>query len=530
MKMNHWQLKDKYMIDKAHSDIMEILPLYQFADGCYYNPSNYAVTKILEAWYEAKKPILNWMRYHPFYDGNGRIVLTEKYNRPINKIGSREVYAWYKDIILNDDRFDNAEKNRVMDALYDLLFSPCQYIDNAYVMESVEKLDISCHKGAKTTRIVGKIARKYGFDKHEDYNKISALLGEYINPLSVEKKTVISVYPLDYYMMSTNCNFISCYTIDKISGESDGYHGGYSGGTQSYMLDGTTVILYTIKEDYTGDVSRAKKDTRQLFHIGEDKIIQSRLYPQFFDHEDASYYKTNRELMQKVYADSNGVSNYWINKKGAEIINQCAVCSDIGYIDIQNTAHFGNRFNVSFLAPYSDCELNYTEIAVGVDDTICPECGGRSSETESILCDGCYRTIVCDECGERINEDTAIYVNGRYFCDYDCAFSAGYVMDADGEFIFESDAIYCEDIGGYVHENSDWICTYDGYNYSSADSAMDDGYIYADDCEFHHESDFVTCENCGALILATDAVKHDGFCYCDDDCYESASDEVLGIA
>lgn len=181
----------------------------------------------------------------------------------------------------------------------------------------------------KTSRAVNKVLQHLGVDKWTDedgtcqYNKMFARYSDAINTLQVKRHTIISVNPIDYLTMSFGNSWASCHTIDKKgkrNREGDGYSGCYSSGTMSYMLDGTSMVFYTVDSKYDGvDYELQDKINRNMFHFGEDKLVQGRVYPQSNDVE-GGIYTVIREIMQKVMADCLGVPNMWDMKRGTDYI------------------------------------------------------------------------------------------------------------------------------------------------------------------------------------------------------------------
>ena len=107
-----------------------------------------------------------------------------------------------------------------------------------------------------------------------------------INPISVKRYTFISINPLDYLTMSFFKDTSSCHTIDhqnlRPNNDRDGhaYRGMYQSGTLSYMLDGSSIVMYTTRDDV--DIKHPwnyDKLNRCMFHLGEEKFVQGRLYP-----------------------------------------------------------------------------------------------------------------------------------------------------------------------------------------------------------------------------------------------------------
>lgn len=241
-------------------------------------------------------------------------------------------------------------------------------------------------KGQKVSRIVNKVCCLLGIDKYDDYNKEFAKFSDAVNPLSIKRHTVLSCHPIDYLTMSFGNSWASCHTIDKTNKRDmpDAYSGGYSGGTMSYMLDGSSVVFYTVDAKYTGDqLELEPKINRNMFHIGEDKIIQGRVYPQSNDDYDGIYTKI-RNIVQKVIADCMGKPNLWKLRKGTD---ECEEVTDTIGVHYKDYLSF-DSCNVSYLKLDDSGSVNTTKIKIG-HNPICPCCGETHDSEENIECYDC---------------------------------------------------------------------------------------------------------------------------------------------
>lgn len=258
----------------------------------------------------------------------------------------------------------------------------------------------------KISRIVSKFAHAIGLDKVKEigpdrngvdrdygWNYKFAMFADAVNPLTYVRHTIISVNPIDYWTMSFGNSWSSCHTIDKTNKRKvdteHNYHGMYSAGTQSYMQDGASIIMYTVRAEYDGrDFEQQDKMTRCMFHIGNDKMIQGRVYPDGrSDDGDKSLSTQFREVMQMVLAQCLETPNLWTVKKGTK---ECESVTD------SYGQHFRDYENyddctVSYLK-HDDGSLNYAYIQIG-DDTICPNCGKTHGAQDNIVCGRCIAPI-----------------------------------------------------------------------------------------------------------------------------------------
>ena len=296
-----------------------------------------------------------------------------------------------KDITSLSSYYVTREMYRKWDRLDDIILiigsdsvKECLPFCDKHFAESInEKFpEVKAVKGQKISRIINKLCCMFGLDKDEKYNKEFAMFSDSINPLMIKRHTVFSIHPVDYFTMSFGNSWASCQTIDKenIRDMPDNYHGSRSSGTLSYMLDGVSAILYTVDKSYNGNkLELEPKINRNMFHIGEDKIVQGRLYPQCNDGNDVFYTKF-REIAQKIIADCMGRPNIWLKKK--------SVCE---YVETTGTHYTDytlfSSCNVSFLKDDSG-NINENEIEIG-HYPICPICGEEHYSQENICCNNC---------------------------------------------------------------------------------------------------------------------------------------------
>lgn len=239
-------------------------------------------------------------------------------------------------------------------------------------------------RGQKTSRALNKLCTMFGIDKIDGYNQQFAKYSDAINPLTIKRYTVLSVHPIDFFTMSFGNSWSSCHTIDKknIRKMPNSYEGRYSGGTESYMLDKTSMVLYTVDKSYEGtELELQPKINRNMFHYGYDKLIQGRVYPQSNDEKGNAIYKMFRETVQKIISECRGDTNSWLNVKG---IDECSSITRSLGVHYPDYLHFDNC-NVS----YYNKEKNPRRIIIGKNH-ICPCCGRVHSRDYCIECTACY--------------------------------------------------------------------------------------------------------------------------------------------
>ena len=388
--------------------------------------------------------------------------------------------------------------------------------------------------GQKISRLVGKIAKRTPLTKIVDIQDVSFLdqngerhyktkdfgwnyrfagLGDAINPLEIPATTVISVNPVDFLRMSFGHKWASCMTTDKRNrrGADNNYHGMYCGGTESYMLDESTFLMYTLPADFEGDEPEWEDKLKRCnFHIGEDKIIQGRVYPDGRDGGDASISGDMRRIAQRVISELFDAPNYWDLKKGTSECSTYTLSRGVHYRDYLH---------------YGDCTVSHWKridgfrngkyIKIG-HSSICPECGREHDTEDNVFCEDCQNPgYTCEECGCCVDRDDVVWVNGNPYCS-DCVF-------------------YCERCGEYhLADEMTWIPTEDGY---VCDDCRDRLYVYSEERdEYLRERDAVeteegnyyrpdsdgygTCYECGEYHDADNLIYDDETeeYYCED-CY-----------
>lgn len=315
------------------------------------------------------------------------------YEKVVEKFsGYRAKYMNRSDLFFDHDHCFDRETYGLYDKILDLkryiYYNDYNQFANEELAARINSLfpEVKAVKRQKVSKIVNKICTMYGFNKDENYNKEFAKFSDAINPLSIKRHTVLSVHPVDYLTMSFGNSWSSCHTIDKTNKRNmpNHYHGQYSGGTLSYMLDGTSAVFYTVDKSYDGDkIELEPKINRNMFHIGNNKIVQGRVYPQTSDN-NGDIYTDIRNIVQKVIADCMGRPNMWTLKRGCNECEKVVASRGVHYRDYENFS----SCNVSYLKLDND-EIDENRIVVG-HNPICPHCGQVHYNSEAIECEDCY--------------------------------------------------------------------------------------------------------------------------------------------
>lgn len=411
-------------------------------------------------------------------------------------------------------------------------------------------------RGSKWTKYIGKVCREIGLDKIVDihterhvaddhwvernvdkgYNYHRALLGDSINPLNYKTTLILSCNPIDYWTMSWGASWASCHDICKNGGRrGHNYEGIYSAGTEGYMLDGSTFIVYTLMDDewykthdeaHLPDEEKSKRQ-RCVFILGEDKLIQNRVYPDDRDGGDAGLNTQFRNIVQKVIADLYETPNYWELRKGGAACDEVVETVDAAgenwsfhyadYVEYENGS-------VSYLRRING-DINTKRIQVGSEEIVCPSCGSWHSDShEYITCNSCIDRCKCSYCNDSIRDTIdAIYPvdsDDIYCCEY-CARQAGYVYCEDTDDWRDLDCCSQDSRNGqWYYYTEDGVDIEDNW-YHDGESAESDGWRYCNyDDEWEREDCTLelgdTCEYFSTNIHDDYIETKDGFYFPDE--------------
>jgi len=495
--------------------------------------------------------------HHVTFDGMTYEEVVEEYERICELYNLAGTHAHYvgslnrKDFFINDDmylKYMSGIGFVDMVANYEGHIADEEFAEkaNEYAKPfNYEKngkiIGLKAVKGQKISRIVGKFMKYYELDKIVDkrtetwtsengerhtrikdygWNGKIAELGDAINPLDVKRWTIISVNPIDYLTMSFGHSWASCQTIDKLNERNTdsehNYSGMYCSGTLSYMLDGATVIMYTVDEKYKGkEFCLEDKMNRCNFHIGEDKFIQGRVYPDGRDSDgETSIASQLRTIMQKVLAECVNETNLWKLFKGTNNCDRYAISAD-GATNYKDWTHYEDC-TVSLLKRegYQD---NREPVIIG-HTPICTYCGNQHSRDDYLACYDCASKIndddcvECANCGSLINLNDGDYIydedTERYYCDAECANEDGcYYCDNVGEWhsenVYEDE--YTEEYfydywGTCVHFTDRWG---NDHHFLNVDNAYCNDWVELDgDWYMTSDTNVIECPHCGGWTLA----------------------------
>ena len=490
-----------------------------------YEYTDRALNEIIDTWANNKKYLITAFKKHPNYlEGKFMIVFSHDFERGIDLNALKRFKSW----VINKDVVNYVKENNFMPEsmkketslngqkypteIFNFLFEIPKYTFQYIDSEFADKLNRICpevhaHDGQKTSRVINKLLTYIGVSKHPEYNREFAKYADALNPLKITRHTILSVNPLDYLTMSFGNSWASCHTIDKQNKRKmpNSYHGMYSSGTISYMLDSPSMVFYTVDASYDGnDFWNEPKINRQMYHWGEDKLIQGRLYPQ--DNDGCSTgYTAFRSIVQKIMSEIFDFPNFWTVSKGT---------SEAGkYIESEGTHYrdYDNFENCTLSRPKGNDNDN--DITVG-HAPICIECGYEHDCEDNISC--CHNGVKCAACGEYVDEDDAIYIDGEPYCR-DCVF-------------------YCDDCGEYYVGEGTYVHDSRSYEICVCESCRDEYYEYCAECGEYHPRDCMNyiesqdeyvcsdccdyyysfCEECGEYFRNNNLREHKGKMYCED--------------
>ena len=373
-----------------------------------------------------------------------------------------------------------------------------------------EMYKVPCAVGQKRSRVINAICKKYGVDKHPEYNARFAQLADSLNPIQVKRTALLSVHPCDYLEMSNIDNsWRSCHNLEG---------GEYMAGTLSYMNDEVSMIFYTVDNGVSVDYYKAEKRTRQVFCYGDGILLQSRLYPNTNDEETRDAY---RNIVQHTIADCEGVPNLWTLKKTSEDVNaRCCTDEDARHYHDYDYKEF--KANVSMLKEL----FSGTERIVIGHEAYCIYCGKHIYNNGELYCDDCDDNsdyTYCHECDERVEREGAYYIGDHWYC---CECSTE--CEDCGERVVNRDVYTVYGGGGYERS----VCeTCRDRNYRRCEHCDDD---FAEDYGSEIEGEFycrdcvdkvsTNCEGCDEPILNENVVRVGDCSYCED-CSEDICDD-----
>lgn len=388
------------------------------------------VCALLDKYFTNKEPLIKMFATSPHYIGNMRIAVEREFERTINMNEVRNFFTnvsakFYLNELLQDKDADGKTLFDYLQTGKSTLSTDSLPTDEQQTIKrkAIEKFDLStfsttesvvnlddfiryCNyfasvpthsltqdwrysfarnspvlkKGTKTSRAFNSVCAHYGVDKlHPEekvvngvkkivypYNKLFAEYSDLVSDLTRKMHFVISLNPLDYLTMSNGVNWISCHNIS---------HGGYMGGTLSYMLDKVSMITFVV-EKLDGSIHEIPKVYRQMYHYENNLFVQSRLYPQGNDGATNLYDKF-RGFVIEEFTELLGADSEWKTKVGNR---EC--CKHI-YTASGSTHYpdYGYNSNASIFYPANNEPSVINHVMTIGHKGICVNCGKEYSRS-----------------------------------------------------------------------------------------------------------------------------------------------------
>lgn len=435
------------------------------------------VSKIVDDAYEAKSALREKFRASKFWNEELQALIVPDFS-----FKTKPDYNVVRDCI--EEIFQNAERRYWNPNMYytakDAL--NCVYKSQTYLNDDMARQaeryfpSFRFHPGMKLSKFFRALFESAGFNNDNCHNFESryAMLSDACSPKEHERLLVLSLNIMDFLTMSDGNSWESCHSIRN--------RGCYHGGTLSYALDNVTAILYTLPADT--DISAGRlwehgKINRQLFMLGDNLVIESRLYP---DCNKMDIRSAHHDFVSKLWSELTHKEWHLVPGDDSEVIT--FICNHEETTGNHYPDYHYNQYNITALRT---ADLGNEKINIGA---LSPDIVKGTINTN-------HRTLGTkgsSESPDLYYED----VEGDTISDID------YVVFYDGEVYHSDNCTWCDYEGRYVPDGEAVYCN---ENYYSPEYA---------------EEHFVRCDHCGDYIEREDAIECDGDYYC-----ESCADRVL---
>ncbi len=463
--------------------------------------TEYGIKRNIQEWLYNKAPLFDLLRKHPNWNEEAKAIIIPAFeeireSNIENKLD--KINALVENCFSAEDRKSFSEKLfpwNIMTVFAKLVEK--QFIEennNAVNILNKAYPDLRIHNGQKTSRVINKLMKILGIDKHPDYNKYYAAFADACNPLTVKRTSILSANWLDFMTMSNGNSWSSCHGITPTAS----YQGCYKAGCMSYGNDNISLIFYTIEDGHTEDFFAVKKITRQVIFWQYPVMVQERLYPQSNDDDNGkssnSIVKQYRELIEKIFSVCTETPNLWERAKEIKIEEN----------EDTFMYHDWDYFN-NWIVKIKDVDIESKYIYVG-NDCYCLACGEKKylnhdEDTGTLYCNDCVPTHYCDHCDGSFDEDDLNYCEdtGEYLCEDCCGF--------------------CDFHDRYEHTYSTRYVNHDlihVVNYGNVcQEALDEGnFFYCDHCKQYHSYSNNNCQGVDNEIWCDDCVDTEAV-WCD---------------
>lgn len=491
---------------KVYDEVVKTLEKYD------KNYTSRGIEILVNTWDRAKINLRNVLSKHKNWNEDAQaVIMTTQDERRFDKIIFRdcmwEIMGYFS---TNISSFYVTKAYLLLSSLRNYTNSP--YV-NSHIKDIFAQFDVKVNEGQKISRCIAKFIKGTEYEKLPEYNKFYAKLADSLSPLQIERNVIISIHPCDYLEMSNGNSWSSCHGLDD---------GCYMAGTLSYMGDETSMILYTIDKSYNGnEYFGEKKINRQVFSYKDNMILQSRLYPDDdrLDGASGEGKITNyRNIVQSVFSECLNIPNLWVLKKNSEVLEYVQTYrKSLHYPD-----YTYSQYN-STLSILKDYEPNIN-ILIG-SPSYCLKCGDQIEKTDELYCNSCTCDYTCDKCGKPLHEDDVYWVGDGTYC-YDCLDTCSHCGDykVAEDLIPTNDGSVCDSCLNNYYVWSDY---HDEYYYEEGMIYVEDREDYFFDSEvveidgeFYFEDDAIQCSDCLEYVLKDNAYHdEDGNTYCEN-CYK----------
>ena len=370
-----------------------------------------------------------------FVEGEGEIqnkINDECFNYDSEDQLRQQSYAftkeWYEKFLYDiKSRYKNKFSKDDFEKLYDARFKLSDllsldvlttniYDDETFVIPNPQDITkpIKVMKGAKASKMIGKIAKAYSIPHFEEFRLKHS---QALNQKTLHGKLCLSIHPLDYMTMSDNdSGWSSCMSWKN--------NGCYRQGTVEMMNSPMVIVAYLAAKEpmkliEDKDYLWSNKKWRELFIVNENIISEVKAYP-YDNHnitdeclnwlrELANKYYGYEKYTDKIYTFDLGESNY--SYKDVKVDPH----TEIMYNDFSSNHHIIYSKDIEEKSVYS---FSYS------GESECMICGASGEDfdwdTEEDLMDlDCSEIVRCDACDDKIyNNDPSYEVDGFILCSW----------------------------------------------------------------------------------------------------------------
>lgn len=370
-----------------------------------------------------------------FVEGEGEIqnrINDECFNYDSEDQLRQKSYAftkeWYEKFLYDlksryKDKFSKDDFEKLYDArfkLSDLLsldvLTTNIYDDETFVIPNPQDITkpIKVMKGAKASKMIGKIAKAYSIPYFEEFRLKHS---QALNQKTLHGKLCLSIHPLDYMTMSDNdSGWSSCMSWKN--------NGCYRQGTVEMMNSPMVIVAYLAAKEpmkliEDKDYLWSNKKWRELFIVNENIISEVKAYP--YDNHNITDECLNwlRELANKYYGYEKYTDKIYTFDLGEP---------NYSYKDVTVTPYTNimyNDFGSNHHILYSkDAEEKSVYNFSYSGESECMICGASGEDfywdTEEDLTDlDCSEIVRCYVCDDKIyNNDPSYEVDGYTLCSW----------------------------------------------------------------------------------------------------------------